>query len=449
LGKKISVSSINTDASNIYTDANNNILLSGVFNGTNDFDPSTSSTYSLSSVGAIDAFYSSYSSSGNLNWVFKLGGTGSENKPDLAFYNDTYFVTGEYASTIDMDPSAATSTLSLNAGTDVFVGIYSYTCTPPPNPVITNLPSSLTICAGKTITLTATGNGNLNWYSTSTSTTVLASGSSYTISNLSAGTYTYYVDATTCMVSASRTPVIVKVNPLPVVVISGVNPICIGSPAVLTASGALTYTWSNTVTTNTISLPLMANGNVSVTGTDVNGCRNTAVQTVTVSQLPSVTINSSSISVCLGQTVVLTANGANTYTWSNTSNGSTVAIAPNASANYSVVGENAFGCKSSATKSISVLPLPTLSISGTAWVCNGLATTLTASGANSYLWNTSANTASASVSPSVNTVYSVIGTALNSCSNTKTISVSVVALPSITVTSSMVIQFVTMEMELI
>ena len=69
-------------------------------------------------------------------------------------------------------------------------------------------------------------------------------------------------------------------------------------------------------------------------------------------------------------------------------------------------------------------------------VCNGNAVTLTASGATTYTWNTAAQTASISVTPSVTTTYTVIGENTPGCPNTKTISVTVNPSPTLAVVSS-------------
>jgi hypothetical protein len=70
-----------------------------------------------------------------------------------------------------------------------------------------------------------------------------------------------------------------------------------------------------------------------------------------------------------------------------------------------------------------------------ATICNGNNTSLTASGATTYSWNTGATTASISVSPSITTTYSVSGTT-GSCSNVKTTVVNVNPNPIVTSASS-------------
>jgi PKD repeat protein len=61
---------------------------------------------------------------------------------------------------------------------------------------------------------------------------------------------------------------------------------------------------------------------------------------------------------------------------------------------------------------------PVVSILGNTLVCKGDKRIYTATGANSYVWSTSATTASVSLSPSVTTVYTVTGTT-NGCKTSK------------------------------
>ncbi len=80
---------------------------------------------------------------------------------------------------------------------------------------------------------------------------------------------------------------------------------------------------------------------------------------------------------------------------------------------------------------------PTVSISGpTVSLCSGNSVPLTASGASSYLWNTGATTTSLMVTPSVTTVYSVVGTSTTGCYNSAVKIVTVNPTPTVNVISS-------------
>lgn len=61
---------------------------------------------------------------------------------------------------------------------------------------------------------------------------------------------------------------------------------------------------------------------------------------------PTIAVSSSSNVICSGNSTTLTANGANTYTWSNGSNNSYIVITPTVSTTYTVWGNNMNSCSS-------------------------------------------------------------------------------------------------------
>ncbi|MCF8293367.1 MAG: T9SS type A sorting domain-containing protein, partial [Chitinophagaceae bacterium] len=99
----------------------------------------------------------------------------------------------------------------------------------------------------------------------------------------------------------------------------------------------------------------------TVTGTDANGCINTATKTITVNVLPTVTATSSASAVCSGTSVTLAGVGASTYAWSGGVLNATSFI-PTSTATYTVTGTDANGCINTATKTITVNALPTIQL---------------------------------------------------------------------------------------
>ena len=75
--------------------------------------------------------------------------------------------------------------------------------------------------------------------------------------------------------------------------------------------------------------------------------------------------------------------------------------------------------------------LPTVSAGTDQIICTGDSTTLTATGASTYSWSTVETTPSINVSPSIDTVYVVIGTDVNGCTSLDTVSVTVNPLPTV------------------
>ena len=152
----------------------------------------------------------------------------------------------------------------------------------------------------------------------------------------------------------------------------------------------------------------------------------------------NLTLNSTSLTICQGQTVTLSAGGADTYTWSNNSNNTSISASPSSDALYTVVGTNTLtGCTSTVSQLIVVNPNPNVSaISPNATVCAGNAANLIAFGANTYAWSNSATGANINVTPSASGVYTVIGTQANGCSTQATVAVTVNTLPSVSITAN-------------
>ena len=126
---------------------------------------------------------------------------------------------------------------------------------------------------------------------------------------------------------------------------------------------------------------------------------------------------------------MLTANGGNSYLWSNGSTSNSISVSQ--SGVYTVTATNEEGCTATANVTVSVNSLPIMTINGNTTICEGSTTTLTASGADSYSWNTGDNTASVNINAFG--VYTVTGTSTAGCSNTADVTVLVSQRPVITV----------------
>jgi hypothetical protein len=131
--------------------------------------------------------------------------------------------------------------------------------------------------------------------------------------------------------------------------------------------------------------------------------------------------------ICAGSTTTLTASGnVSTYAWVSGPATASNVVTPSVTTTYSVIGTNSLGCQSNVvTNMVTVNTLPTVTaVSNASLLCVGQTASLTANGAATYLWNTSATTTVIAVSPTVNTNYTVTGTT-NGCSNTFTLAQAV------------------------
>ncbi len=312
------------------------------------------------------------------------------------------------------------------------VSVYEIAC--PASSATLAAVSSTTACVGNTLTInTSTISGaSYAWYN---ATTLIAGATSATYSATVSGNYSVKLNNVGCTIPSNT--VSLTFNALPVVTAaSSATAVCEGNNVTLSGGGASTYVWSNGVT-DAISFIPTSNTTYTVTGTDANGCSKTATTSVVVNVLPVVTAASSATAVCAGQTVVLTANGATSYTWTNGSNTSTYTVNPLTNATYTVEGLDNNNCFNASSITISVTANPTVSaIASSTAICAGQTVTLTANGASTYTWLPSGSIlANEIVAPTSNTTYSLSGIS-NGCSGNANVQIIVNQLPTISVSTS-------------
>jgi hypothetical protein len=94
-------------------------------------------------------------------------------------------------------------------------------------------------------------------------------------------------------------------------------------------------------------------------------------------------------------------------------------------------------CITSASVQVQVLPNPTVSlISSSSVICAGSSLSISASGADTYTWNTGYVGQTGIFTPTINTVYSVTGTSAGGCTgshNTVSLSITVDPIPVLTI----------------
>jgi hypothetical protein len=102
---------------------------------------------------------------------------------------------------------------------------------------------------------------------------------------------------------------------------------------------------------------------------------------------------------------------------------------------------SAKGCKASKSVTVTVNPLPELTLAGTDVICFGERSVLSAKGGASYTWNTGATTSSITVAPETTTEYTVEAKTDKGCTSTKSMSVTVNSLPEPVINGNTVICF--------
>lgn len=118
----VSMGGVSGDIANsLAVDDQGNILVTGVFSQTADFDPGPG-TYNLTTSILADIFVTKLDSSGNFLWAVSTGGTSSDSPSSIAIdQNDNVYVTGVFLGTADMDPGPGIYNLTSIGSSDVFV----------------------------------------------------------------------------------------------------------------------------------------------------------------------------------------------------------------------------------------------------------------------------------------------------------------------------------------
>jgi hypothetical protein len=112
---------LNESGSSIIVDPTGNVYVTGSFMGNCDFDPGAN-TFNLGSSGSTDVFITKLNSSGNLTWVKKMGGWGSDNPASIKIGNDgSVYTAGYFSDTADFDPGAGIFNLNSKGDSDIFI----------------------------------------------------------------------------------------------------------------------------------------------------------------------------------------------------------------------------------------------------------------------------------------------------------------------------------------
>ena len=328
-------------------------------------------------------------------------------------------------------------------------GTIPFTVSVLPAPNVSITASEDTICIGNASILMANGAVSYNW--TPSSSLNINTGVSVTASPTI--TTTYSVLGTSTNNCSALDTIMIHVDSLPVLSVSPiVSTICEGDSIGITASGAQDFLWSPALGLNTtlgsavIANPI-TNSYYTVTGTDINGCSAVISSTVNVNPKPIISLSSipNTNDICEGASIDINAFGGVSYVWTpsfglNTTIGPSVIASPSSSTSYTVTGTDVNSCINSANFQLNVGVNPTVSITPkNPVICEGESISLSATGANTYIWIPS-NTLTSSIgamvnaNPLISTTYTLLGTDILGCEGIDSTTVSVNPLPTASIT---------------
>jgi N-acetylneuraminic acid mutarotase len=492
-----SVGGIGQDRCNsLKCDFNSNVILSGYFNNTVDFDPNTGVS-NLTSAGGNDIFLMSISTSGVLNFALRIGNNLSDIGKALSIDNqNNLFLTGDFAGIVDFDPGAGIFNLSSTSNnTNAFVlkltsnGIFNWV------KQITGLSS------GKGITIDSQGNiASTGQFSNSgTITADLDPGpGSLTYTNMYQNVYVQKLDNLGNFISGLKigdntggevgTAITADNNDniitsgifsnitdfdpglgtfplttnlagnnyigeifyfkvyeqftLPQITVNGSLNFCQGDSVTLGSSYINNNIWSTNESTQNIIV--FSSGTFYTTYSDGICFSSSQPVTVTVSQnppTPTITTNGS-LSYCQGNIIStnLTSSVGSAFLWSTGEVTQTITVT--SAGSYTVEVENASGCSSvSNPVNIVVNSIPTANATNNGPNCIGNPIVLNASGGSSYSWSgpggftsTAQNPVITNATTAMSGTYTVTVTS-NGCSSTASTIVTVNPNPSATITA--------------
>ncbi len=293
-------------------------------------------------------------------------------------------------------PTSATTTATVSATQTYTVTLGLGTCTTTnsalvtvlPNPTVIATVDSSVICNGETVQLNANASGGTPGYGYSWSAGV----SNSTIQNPTAtptSNTTYTVTATDQTSCTATGSVSVTVQNPPVVSIGNNLNLCYNQvPTTLSTTGGpyISYNWSTSETTSTISVSTPGNYSVTVYDGVCSATSNTILLTVFQETEPTLLVDTG---MCPGETIILTADpGYTNVIWNTGATTNTIPVNSNGTFYYSALDVN--GCPTTSDTVDVILATPptvnastspdTICAGGTALLTCGAASGLT------YLW---------------------------------------------------------------
>jgi gliding motility-associated-like protein len=290
------------------------------------------------------------------------------------------------------------------------------------------------ICAGASVTLTATPNSPGGTYLWSPGG---ATANSITVSPATSTVYNVVYTALACGTASASDSV--AVNSPPTLTADSAT-ICAGSNAMITASPSVpggAYLWTpGGSTTASITVSPAATTGYSVVYT-IPGCSPASANSlVTVNQLPSVSLNDTT--VCTGNSVLISATyspAGGTFSW--TPGGavtSSITVSPAATTIYTVTYTAPACGSATGTGTVTIVSGTSVTVYDTG-VCAGSSAVLTAVPTipgGTYLWSPGgANVPSITVTPTATTTYTVTYTTINCGSATASPIVTIFPLPTL------------------
>ena len=246
----------------------------------------------------------------------------------------------------------STFTVTVTKNSCTATKTHTITITNKLHPIITTSNTTSSVCMGDSILLTVSSASTYKWSTGEISQQI----NTHALNKDSIYTVTVYGSGIGC---SGDTSIIITINPSPKAKINGVDTICDGQTAVLTASAGNTYSWSTSETTATINVQPLIPKTYYLTVYSVFQCSDSTHHLITIKPHPNPFVNVSDQNICSGSSSTITAGGGTSYSWSNSKTDDIITVSPTTiGANTYIVTVTKANCSTNDTIIINVLPPP-------------------------------------------------------------------------------------------
>jgi len=134
---------------------------------------------------------------------------------------------------------------------------------------------------------------------------------------------------------------------------------------------------------------------------------------------------------------IIDGNQPYSFIWNTGATSSNITVSPNSTTVFSVTVTDSLSCNATAEATITVNPLPNVSINPEdTTICRGNGVSLVVSGADIYIWFNGSTDETLVVTPNSTTTYSVTATNLFNCSNSAKATINVIPMPELVISAS-------------
>jgi hypothetical protein len=425
-----SIGGVNSDKANsISSDPAGNVISTGYFQGTADFDPGSGVT-NIVSAGSWDVYINKLDSYGNFVFAKSLGGNQTESGNAICSdQNGNIGIVGSFNNTVDFDPGGAIFNLTGTAfnlkldSNGNFLFANNVSGAKSANSIVSDFNGNFYMTGAFSTNIyirKIDSNGNLLMMKQYLGNSSANKGDAIAIDSfgsiISSGHFNGQVDFNPDIGNSYLTSPLNPQNPnqsvtnifiqkeftnvpLPIIT-SNSSTYCNGDEIILSSTSALNYNWSNSNTSQ--STIITTSGSYYVTTNSF--CYATSLPfNITFNPLPPIpTISTSGeASYCqnlpFSITDTLSSSPAMNYFWSTGQNIQSIIITSGGT--YTVSIEDNNGCQSSSSITINVIPIPNVIASNSGQICVGNNINLYASGGGTYLWSGPAGFSSSSQNP--------------------------------------------------